>query len=93
LLTQKISFASFLSQIDNTPILFIHGANDLMVPLKTTFDKIWTSVEKTNKIALITPFEHSYNRQKSGKYIYEQVCSLFINTPEYDNLLIQLECL
>jgi len=72
-----MSIKPFLKQISQASILFIHGTNDLLIPLESVFDEIFESASSTDKVALITPFGHVDNIQ-SNPASYKFVCDQFI---------------
>lgn len=78
-ITPEYSLKPYLNKIRNTPLLFIHGTEDLIVPLKT-FWKVWSCVEQCPKFAFITPFAHS--SAICAQALYSSMCQQFIeNSP------------
>ncbi len=75
--TPDVSIIEWINIIRNTPILFIHGSNDLIVPL-SDFDNVWNATCNTPKAALITPYQHSDNFHDRRWYVH--VCETFINS-------------
>jgi len=76
------STLSLLSKIKNTPIMFIHGQTDVLVPVEENFSKIWEATSQTVRFAFLTPFEHVMNMTKN-RGLYKKVCELFIqHNPE-----------
>ena len=72
-----VSIIPHLSKITaTTPILFIHGLNDLLVPIEA-FRTIWDKVHAAPSVALITPYSHVRN-MKYNWPIYKTVCDCFI---------------
>lgn len=69
---QNISIKSYIASVE-IPILFVHGKNDLFVPLNH-FDEIWNATNKKNRAVFFTPYRHSDNlgNKKLYKYIVEQ---------------------
>ncbi|HBS48083.1 MAG: hypothetical protein UR14_C0008G0056 [candidate division TM6 bacterium GW2011_GWE2_31_21] len=76
LLTPQISISPYLAQLENIPVLFIHGTNDLMVPRKH-FDKIWEDTATHQKAAFITPHAHSDNFKKESRHLYKYLVKTF----------------
>lgn len=83
--TPNLSIKPYLEKI-SVPILFVHGKNDKMVPLKKVFEKIW-KIPTGDKALLITPFEHSDNIQ--NPLLYKNFCDAFINAKEIEKDLIK----
>lgn len=80
----EVSIAYYLSQICNTPMLFIHGIDDRVVPFKTVFSKIWDSVV-TDKAGFITPRAHARNSDDHELYAY--MCGMFIRSHSINEFL------
>ena len=85
LITPDICIEKNLSELENVPVLFIHGKNDLMVPLKTTFNLIFDSTKKVYKSVLVTPFQHGINLQNPE--MYKKICDLFIESKDHDEFI------
>lgn len=79
-ITPDYSLDTYLSRITDTPILFIHGLEDLLVPINT-FKDIWYLTRNTQKAAFMTPNRHSDNSK--NRLVYKTMCSEFIEL-EFD---------
>ena len=66
----------YLNSLNTLPILFIHGTEDLLVPMDV-FWKIWHNVDNCPKFAFITPFAHSSSLFSES--LYSSFCQNFIN--------------
>jgi len=80
-LTKLMGYTSvepLVSHIVDTPILFIHGKEDVLIPLENQFINIWDSADQTQKCALFTPFAHVKNMRNRG--VYKFICENFINS-------------
>lgn len=76
MLLPRTAITDAIVNIKNTPLLFIHGANDALISLDK-FEQLWQCVLQTNATALITPYGHSNNHSKNpGVYAY--YCNQFI---------------
>jgi hypothetical protein len=84
-LMPQVTVEGYLAEISNVPLLFIHAQNDLMVPLEH-FDQIWSAVQHTPKVALITPYRHADNLRHDKK-VYRYVCEQFIASLSEQELL------
>jgi pimeloyl-ACP methyl ester carboxylesterase len=71
------SIEKYAVHVHHTPVLFIHGACDKMVPLHT-FERIFNAVSSQQKIVCITPFQHSDNTQ--NKYAYQCLVQSFVDS-------------
>lgn len=67
-----------LKQVGDTPILFVHGRNDVLVSLDK-FQQLWQAAGPAS-VALITPFQHSNNSSKARE-VYTHVSRAFIEKP------------
>ncbi len=65
MLLPKHSITDSLKQITKIPIFFIHGTSDRFVPFKDFISHMW-EITKTDKIALITPFDHLSKKHASN---------------------------
>lgn len=83
----RLTIKNYLSKLHSTPILFIHGINDKMVPVEH-FNRIWSYAKSTPKVALLTPYGHSENLY--DKYIYKQVCDNFISSSNISEFTCKL---
>jgi len=72
--TDDVSPVTYLPSV-TVPVLFIHGRNDLFVPVEH-FERIWSATDEHNRIALLTPFEHVHNLGNKG--VYQHVIYQFI---------------
>jgi len=72
------SIPNLLNTIKDTPILFIHGKNDILVPVTDMFEAIWNATSEKNRFAYLTPHEHVMNLPKN-RGLYRKVCELFID--------------
>lgn len=70
-----IDVRSVLADISQTPILFIHGQNDLLVP-KLDFEQILEAARQNPTSAILTPYTHSANVH--DRHIYKFLCESFI---------------
>ena len=87
---QNVSIEPYISSV-KTPLLFIHGLNDLFVT-KAHFDTIWDAADPHNRAVLYTPYGHCDNLHK--KDVYRSVCNTFINAAsikELQNLPILID--
>lgn len=73
----QTSIPSLLTAIKDTPIMLIHGKDDILVPLNETFENIWNAASKTIRFAYFTPYEHVMNLSKN-RGLYKKICELFI---------------
>ncbi len=64
--------ADYLSTI-NCPVLFIHGINDIMVPLEH-FEQLWRAAELYQRAALLTPAPHA------GSIAYTSLYTAIVQT-------------
>jgi len=87
LIVPNVSIEPYLSTLKITPILFIHGIYDLMVPYKSTFQKIWKATSSSKKAAFVTPFRHSTNTENPE--IYKLICDQFIKN-DFDQFVQQV---
>jgi hypothetical protein len=78
------SIKEYLLQLNDTPVLFIHGKHDLMVPLDH-FDLIWAAAATSSKAALITPYRHADNKRDRELFLF--VCDQFIAAPDITNFI------
>jgi len=81
LLAQRYAHASIpslLKTIKKTPLMLIHGKNDVIVPLINTFNTIWQAASETVRFAYLTPYQHVMNLPKN-RGLYRKVCELFIH--------------
>ncbi len=78
----SVSIEEYLPFLHDSPILFIHGKNDLMVPLRH-LELIWNLASNTPKAALITPYTHSHNKVDPTIYLF--ACDAFIHAPTIAN--------
>jgi pimeloyl-ACP methyl ester carboxylesterase len=69
------SVVNFAHQLQEMPILMIHGKNDLMV-VRNEFEELWDALPIKNKTALVTSNPHVRNHIKQ-KELYKLVCDLF----------------
>ena len=69
------SIQQFTKDLQEIPILLIHGKDDLMV-LREEFESIWHALPIKNKTALVTSNPHVRNHIKQ-KEMYKLVCDLF----------------
>lgn len=76
-----INIGDTLKHIHDTPILFLHGSADKLIPLDK-FNRLWTCASHLPSIALVTPFEHSKN-DKNMPALYAYLTNQFIE-PEKD---------
>ncbi len=81
----EVTIEKYLHGITNTPILFIHGNNDVMVPF-STFEQIWNATHTEEKTLLLTPYWHSDNVGKA-KDIYCTCCRVFIESSNQKEFL------
>jgi pimeloyl-ACP methyl ester carboxylesterase len=84
-----------LQALNDTPILFLHGANDLLIP-KQEFEDVWNSTN-SDKCAVITDSRHLQNHIKY-KELFAWISELFLSLPfaEFKHALISpdlTECL
>ena len=77
--TSNLNTATYLKQLKQTPILFVHSKKDLMVPYKD-FEKLWDSADKKNKAAIITTNSHLTNHLKM-KELYALISNNFLSKP------------
>lgn len=66
---RDIQVKPLIEQVRETPILFIHGINDLFVPIDY-FQDIFASSCKDNSLAILTPYNHSRNARDRDIYRY-----------------------
>lgn len=78
-LTPQVSIEPYLSQLKNTPTLFIRGQSDLMVS-NENFEKIWQATASDQKVALFTPRPHSDNFREDTRQLYLHFVKLFVMT-------------
>lgn len=71
---KDISIRPNLSIVE-VPVLFIHGKNDLFVPMEH-FYKIWDSTDQEKRAALLTPYRHADNL--GDKKLYQYVVEQFV---------------
>ncbi len=76
-----IDIGDTLKQLRDTPILFLHGSDDKLVPLDK-FNRLWICASHVPSTALVTPFEHSKN-DKNMPALYAYLANQFIE-PEKD---------
>jgi len=77
----EVSMIPHLQAIsDTTPILFIHGQKDLLIPIER-FRFIWNTVHKDKSVAFVTPYSHVRNMRYNWN-VYKAVCDCFINAPQ-----------
>ena len=80
-----ISVVPILEQLRTTPILFIHGAGDLLVDYPNNFAALWQAVATDHKAAFITPSRHSDNMDPNPT-LYHAICDTFIRTNSLSDL-------
>lgn len=73
---ERLSMEKYLPMIEKTPIMFIHGKKDLLIPYRQ-FEKMYNSAFNTSRCALITENEHTINHIKS-KEAYSYLGKMFI---------------
>lgn len=81
LLIPSVSIEEYLSDLTDTPLLFIHGQDDRLVSLDH-FEILWNAASKTPKAAFITPHKHSDNAYSCP--FYRSLCECFIRSPTVD---------
>jgi len=89
-LTKLMGYTSvepLVSRIVDTPILFIHGKEDVLIPLEDQFLNIWEQTQ-TQKYALFTPFPHVKNMRNRG--IFKCMCEAFINTDDTNSFMADI---
>lgn len=77
----KVSITEYASQVSNVPILFLYGKQDLMIS-KSSFEKLWTSLNVSEKTAVVTTAPHTSNHIEH-KEMYKMLGELFFELP-YD---------
>jgi len=75
---EQLSMAWYLPMIAFTPIMFIHGKNDLLVPIRH-FEKMYKAAYNTPHCALVTEHEHTLNHFKA-KEAYAYLGKMFIES-------------
>lgn len=82
----RVDIEDYIIKMHDTPILFIHGIGDKMVPLKH-FNRIWELIpdQNTEKVALFTPYQHCVNMW--DKILYRKICDIFIKSNNIDEFL------
>ncbi len=75
---ENLDLTLYLSNIYNTPILFIHGTKDLLVD-SSDFEKLWKSSNSQFKAKLQLPIEHGTTHLKE-KAIFAHICNLFLSS-------------
>ena len=79
LFVPKVGVERHIPYVQDVPTLFIHGAGDSLVPLEH-FKRIWQSaINISQKAALITPYEHVQNFEKTP--FYKSVVDQFVHSP------------
>ena len=87
-ITPNISIKPYLNKLHTTPILFIHGQNDFIVPYEQAFEKIWQETLFAPKAAFITPEKHVLNAKNAA--LYYHICNLFCAETTIENFLKKL---
>lgn len=77
----------YAEQIKNTPILFIHGMNDLLISIES-FSRVWHAVQ-VPKSVLLTPHRHADNRQSDGMMI--QACKTFLQSSSVEDFALKMK--
>ncbi len=78
-----ISIEPYLSSL-HTPVLFVHGLNDLFVP-QEHFNKIWDATHPHERAVFFTPYRHSGNLH--NKELYRYISEQFVgceSTKEFE---------
>lgn len=73
-LINNVSIEPYIKTV-GIPMLFVHGRNDLFVPLNN-FDKVWGACDKGNRAVLFTPYRHSDNL--GNKTLYRHIVEKFV---------------
>lgn len=81
---ERLSIEWYLPMIARTPIMFIHGKNDLLVPYRH-FETMYQAAYNTSCCALITEHEHTLNHIKA-KEAYAYLAKMFIECSSIKNL-------
>lgn len=82
----RVDIEDYITQVYDTPLLFIHGIGDKMVPFDD-FNKIWDAIptENTDKVALLTPFQHCNNMWDN--ILYKNICKKFIESSNVNSFI------
>lgn len=71
------SSTAIMSEIQNTPTLFIHSMkNDVLVP-PCEFDKLWQATPPSCRYAYLTPFAH-VKHMTNNRGFYRFICEHFV---------------
>ena len=70
-----VKLTDYLSSINQTPVLFFYGKDDLMVN-RSEFEALWQAFSSPHKVGVVTNNPHVINHLKQ-KEMYKLVCELF----------------
>ncbi len=73
----NITLENYLPILTDTPILYFHGKDDLMVPFNE-FTEIWKKTASGKKTVILTSNEHVINHLKQ-KQLYKVLSELFLD--------------
>lgn len=88
MIAPDFAITDYLSEITDTPLLFIHGQSDQLITYEDRFKTLWKSAQIAHKAAFITPFDHAANDMNAE--IYKKVVDTFIATQSTDEFIIEV---
>ncbi len=75
----QISILDYLPKIENIPILYFYGKDDLVIT-RHEFEIMWHTTKTKEKTVIITSNPHVRNHLKQ-KELYKLICDLFLELP------------
>lgn len=77
-----VRLVDYLPLIEETPILFFYGKDDLLV-YRDEFEELWNSLNSPYRATIVTSNPHVVNHYKQ-KEVYKAICESFFTTNSLD---------